>query len=242
MKKEADIMGMGVRVEIVDTVNEQDIEEVFEYLRGVDAQFSPYKSTSEVEKINRGKIEEAEYSREMRHVLDLAEQTKQETNGYFDVWNEGRLDPSGIVKGYAIWESAKLLKKTYENFSVEIAGDAQVCGSKSGQKWKVGVKNPFNPEEIIKVFELTDRGIATSGNYARGEHIYDPVVGKKANEIASVTVIGPNAYEADRMATAAFAMGEKGIEFIEQLDGFEGYMVKKDKTAVMTSGIDDYLN
>ena len=62
-----------------------------------------------------------------------------------------------------------------------------------------------------------------------------------AAEIASISVIGPNVYEADRFATAAFAMGEKGIEFIEGLKGFEGYMIKNNQIAVMTSGFKKYL-
>lgn len=50
-----------------------------------------------------------------------------------------------------------------------------------------------------------------------------------------MTVIGPNIYEADRFATACFAMGEKGIYFIEQLSGFEGYLIDNNKIATLTS-------
>jgi len=56
------------------------------------------------------------------------------------------------------------------------------------------------------VVYVTDEGIATSGTYLRGEHIYNPKTGEAASEIVSLTVIGPNIYEADRFATAAFAM------------------------------------
>ncbi len=66
-------------------------------------------------------------------------------------------------------------------------------------------------------------------------HGHAPALG-----VASVTVIGPDVYEADRFATAAFAMGERGIRFLESLDGFEGYMIDNDGIATMTTGFVRY--
>jgi thiamine biosynthesis lipoprotein len=60
-------------------------------------------------------------------------------------------------------------------------------------------------------------------------------------DIVSLTVIGPNVYEADRFATAAFAMGKRGIYFIEQLPGFEGYMIDAAARATFTSGFERYV-
>ena len=59
-------------------------------------------------------------------------------------------------------------------------------------------------------------------------------------EILSLTVVGPNIYEADRFATAAFAMQREGINFIENLNGFEGYSIDKNGTATMTSNFEKY--
>ncbi len=60
------------------------------------------------------------------------------------------------------------------------------------------------------------------------------------DDVKSLTVIGPDIYEADRFATAAFAMGRGGIDFIESLEGFEGYMIDASKTATFTSGFGRY--
>jgi thiamine biosynthesis lipoprotein len=180
----------------------------------------------------------------MKKILKLCEETKKETNGYFDINLNGILDPSGLVKGYAIFQGSLMLKnKGFRNFYVEIAGDIQVFGkNENRENWKVGIQNPFNLNEIVKVVKLSNKGIATSGIYRRGGHIYNPKEKTTASEIASISVIGPNIYEADRFATVAFAMGEKGIEFIEKLKGFEGYMIKKDRQAILTSGFEDYIN
>jgi thiamine biosynthesis lipoprotein len=243
MKKQAVIMGMPVTVNVVDkNVTDEDINEVFSYFHYIDGKFSTYKKNSEISQINSGKLKKFQYSSEMKKILFLSEKTKKETNGYFDIHINGILDPSGIVKGYAIFEAAKALKdRGFKNFYVEIAGDIQVYGkNEKNELWKVGIQNPFNLDEIIKAVKLKDKGIATSGTYIRGKHIFNPKEKKAAKQVTSISVIGPNVYEADRFATAAFAMGEKGIEFIEKLKGFEGYMIQNDHKAVYTSEFKNY--
>ena len=94
----------------------------------------------------------------------------------------------------------------------------------------------------MKVLAVTDKGIATSGTAIRGQHIYDPHhPDTPLQDIVSLTVIGPNVYEADRFATAAFAMGKRGIYFIERLPGFEGYMIDASARATFTSGFERYV-
>jgi FAD:protein FMN transferase len=66
--------------------------------------------------------------------------------------------------------------------------------------------------------------------------------GKPVQSIVSLTVVGPNVYEADRFATAAFAMDSAGIHFIEELDGFEGYMIDHAGMAMYTSGFERYVS
>jgi len=244
MKKEAIIMAMPVKINVIDSqVKDEDIEDIFTYLRNMDEKFSTFKETSETKRINQGELFEENYSKEMKKVLALCEQTKKETNGYFDPFIKGKFDPAGIVKGLAIYESSKILRqKGLKNFYIEIAGDIQVNGkNEKNEKWKIGIENPFNRKEIIKVAELSDRGIATSGTYINGKHIFDPVNQKDADDIVSITVIGPNVYEADRFATAAFAMGQAGIKFLEDKSGLEGYMITKDKKAYCTTNFNQYL-
>lgn len=236
-------MGMPVTVSIMDkNVKVGDINGIFSYFIKIDKKFSTYKKDSEIEKINRGELEKTKYSLEMKKILNLSKKTKRETRGYFDIKINNKLDPSGMVKGYAIHQACLMLSgKGYKNFYVEIGGDIEAVGKINGRNWQVGIENPFNRKEIIKVVNLSNLGIATSGTYIRGHHIFNPINNEVANKIASITVIGPNVYEADRFATAAFAMGEKGIDFIENLEGFEGYLVTKDKKGIMTSGFNKYL-
>lgn len=236
-------MGMPVTVEIVGAdTSARDL--VFDYFRTIDERFSTYKTTSEVSRINAGTHPHSAYSPEMREVLALAESTKKATSGYFDVYTPGgALDPSGLVKGWAVNNAAKLIRAGgHEHFWVDAGGDVQTGGTnEQGDEWSVGIRNPFNGNEIVKVVYPRGRGVATSGTYIRGQHIWDPHTKKAvSSDMVSLTVIGPDVYEADRFATAAFAMGNSGIQFIESLSGFEGYAIDKNAQATMTGGFPAY--
>lgn len=237
------IMGMPIAIEIVDkNISLDDFEKVFDYFIYVEGKFSTYKTTSETSAINQGLIKESEYSQEMKEVISLCNETARLTNGYFTtVAVDMSFDPLGLVKGWAINKASKILLDIgFKNFYIEAGGDIQTYGFNSENKlWQVGIRNPFNREEIIKILELSGQGIATSGTYARGQHIINPLDPKKAiTEIVALTVVGPNIYEADRFATAAFAMGKSGINFIENLVGFEGYMIDEKGIATYTSGFE----
>jgi FAD:protein FMN transferase len=245
MKEAHLLMGMPITLEVIDAaVTQDDLDSIFAYFEQIDATFSTYKETSEISQINRGELLPAHASRAMQTVLALSEQTKIETDGYFDIQCEdGGYDPSGIVKGWAIHNAAQMLKDAgLRNFYVDAGGDIQVAGLKDGHPWRVGIRNPFDRREHVKILALTDQGVATSGTAIRGQHIYDPYHrAKPLLDIASITIIGPNVYEADRFATAAFAMGRKGIQFIERLAGFEGYMIDAQARATFTSGFERYV-
>jgi thiamine biosynthesis lipoprotein len=234
------LMGMPISVNIVEEASAGLVEEVFAHFASVDARFSPFKPESEISIFNLGRLAVSDLSPEMREVFAIADRTKAETHGYFDIRRpDGRVDPSGIVKGWAIRDAARLIAKAgVANFFVEAGGDIQALGKNAaGEDWVFGIRNPFDAHEIIKAVAPRGRGIATSGSYVRDQHIYNPHRPSRTIEgIVSLTVIGPDVLEADRFATAAFAMGETGIHFIEAQPGLEGYVVAATGVATQTSG------
>jgi thiamine biosynthesis lipoprotein len=244
MKKTKIIMGMPITIEVVSGATNAIIESVFNYFKKIDRQFSTYKPSSEISKINKG-LPRKEWSEDMISVLKLCQETKDITGGYFDIERNGKIDPSGLVKGWAIYNGSKiLLAKGIKNFYIEAGGDIQVSGTNADKKpWVVGIRSPFNIDEIIKVVQLDNQGMATSGSYMRGQHIYNPhQVDQEITDVKSLSVIASNVYEADRFATAAFAMGKKGIKFIEETPELEGYMVDDKKIATYTSGFERYVS
>lgn len=218
------------------------LERVFQHFQEIDERFSTYNSESEISRINRGEIDPSQYSPLMQEVFSLSQETKKETDGYFDIRSlDGSIDPSGLVKGWAISKAAQLIRDLgYVNFWVEAGGDMQVGGhNEEGNPWRVGIRNPFNVNEIVKVIELSNAGIATSGTYIRGEHIYDPHTKSPAPRVlASITVVASDVYDADRFATAAFAMGKRGVEFVAAIKGLEVFAIDFDKRTTSTPGFE----
>src|SRR4051812_40331519 len=125
MRKTKIIMGMPIALDIAHARGRELGETVFSYFNAVDRRFSTYKEDSEISRINRGEFIQEQWSEEMREVLALAEQTKRETSGYFDIRRpDGLLDPSGVVKGWAILNAARmLLRADARDFYIDAGGD-----------------------------------------------------------------------------------------------------------------------
>jgi thiamine biosynthesis lipoprotein len=234
-------MGMPISLEVVGEA-EDAVERVFEYLREVDETFSTFKPGSVISRINRGELQPAAAPAEVRQVLADCEVMRRRTDGYFDIRRGKGIDPSGLVKGWSIGEAAKLLAlEGAHNFCLEAGGDIVVRGmNPDGKEWHVGIRNPRQRDEIVKVLKLTGMAVATSGTYERGEHIYDPHTGKAATTWLSLTVVGPDIVTADVFATAACAMGPGGPVWVAK-QGLECYTIGHDERAVFTPGLERFL-
>jgi len=232
MRRVETVMGTTATVEIADPLPAARLaelaDEVFAFLREVDARFSTFRADSEVSRLNAG--DRFEPSPVLREVLARCTALWQQTNGYFDVYATGRLDPSGFVKGWAVQvASDRLLAAGAANHCVDAGGDVRVRGrSPSGQPWRVGIRHPFARDAVCGVLAGTDLAVATSGVYERGPHVLDPFTGTAARGLRSVTVVGPDLGEADALATAALAMGPAGIAWLSTLDVYTSAVVTDD--------------
>jgi thiamine biosynthesis lipoprotein len=100
----------------------------------------------------------------------------------------------------------------------------------------VGVRHPEHADKLCTVLELTDGAVATSARYERGDHITDGRTGLPATGLLSMTVVAATLTEADSVATAAFAMGVKGIEWAAALPGCEVFAVDAGGHVLRTEG------
>jgi thiamine biosynthesis lipoprotein len=235
------IMGMPVVVDIRDeAVDEAILERMFYGLRLADATFSTYKEESEISRINRGDLALADAHPDVRAVLDRCEALRIETDGYFDVRAAATdaIDPSGLVKGWAVDRAAALLDECgVQNYAVNIAGDMRLRGRAVPEPhWSVGIQHPLESESIAAVVVANDLAIATSGAYARGEHVIDPHTRRPPVGVLSVTIVGPELATADAYATAAFAMGEAGVRWSAQLREYEAMTILSDERMLSTPG------
>jgi FAD:protein FMN transferase len=206
------------------------LDRAFAWLHWVDATFSTYRRDSDVSRLVRGEVELAGCAPEVGAVLRRCEELEAETDGYFSAYAAGALDPSGLVKGWAIGAASALLSSAgLGDHCVNGGGDVQCAGSASaGQPWRIGIAHPIERELLAGIVVGTDVGVATSGRAERGQHIVDPHTGSPATGLVSVTVAGPGVATADAYATAAFAMGGSAVDWIATRPGYTALIVFAD--------------
>lgn len=242
------IMGTAIVIDLADSlVDAAALESAFDHFRDIDARFSTFKADSEISRLARGDVDAQECSADVRAVLAMCEQARALSDGYFDVryqGAQGTLDPSGLVKGWSVEGASQILDAAGGvNYCINAGGDVLARGdAEPGTPWRIGVRNPWDAQTIACVVSAHDLAIATSGAYERGQHVIVPQTGRPPEGIASMTVIGPDLTWADTWATAAFAMGVRGVEWVaRELDGYEACAISTDRHLVMSAGFERFM-
>ncbi len=240
MRRVEMIMGTAITIEVLAPEPPGPaagaVSAAFVWFESVDRQFSTYRDDSEVSRLRRGEV--AEVSEVMRTVLNRCEDLRARTNGYFDAYATGSLDPSGFVKGWSVQvASDRLAEAGLPNHFINAGGDVRVRGhGPDGSPWRIGIAHPWQQRKVAWVVAGTDLAIATSGTYERGQHVLDPFSGRPAATLRSVTVTGPDLGAADAYATAAVAMGRPGLDWLASLSGYEAAVVTEDAQAFRSDG------
>jgi thiamine biosynthesis lipoprotein len=237
-------MGMPVTIDVCDPASTpESLDRAFEWLGLVDRMFSTYLPDSEISRLNRGELALADADPAVRSVLRRCEALREETAGYFDAEacsTDGGVDPSGLVKGWAVAGAGRVLERGgVRNFSINAGGDVLVRGrAPQGGRWRIGIQHPLDRGAVAAVVGVTNVGVATSGAYERGDHIVDPHRGSPPEHVLSVTVIGPSLPSADVYATAAFAMGRDAAAWCATLSGYDAMVITDDLRVLSTGGFE----
>ncbi len=154
------------------------------------------------------------------------------------------VDLSGWAKGYAADRVATVLEEhELQDYLVEIGGELRASGSNAdGLKWAVAIEKPVRDERVPQVvLNLTDCGIATSGDYRnffdyqgnRYSHTIDARSGRPvAHALAAVTVIHDSAAFADAMATALLVLGPEAGPALAQEWGVAAYFLVRSESGL----------
>ncbi|WP_406203890.1 FAD:protein FMN transferase [Streptomyces decoyicus] len=212
------------------------------WLHRVDEVFSTYRPGSQISRLGRGELTERQCDPEVAEVLELCRAAARSSNGWFSATPGGRLDPSAVVKGWAVERASQLLYDAgARHHSVNGGGDIQTRGEAApGRPWQIGIAHPLCPGDLTTVVTGRDLAVATSGTAERGPHILDPHTGRPATDLASITLVGRHLTEVDTLATAAFAMGDASREWLRSLDGIEAFAVTADAQAWWTPNFAAY--
>lgn len=208
---------------------------VVQTLREIDLVFSTYRPDSVVSRLGRSAIELADCPAEVREVLALGERAAVDSGGAFSVRLPGsdgrvRLDPSGVVKGWAVDRAARHLDSLAGTDYCLSAGGDMLCRTvrPGAGPWRIGIEDPADPARVLAVVPVFDGGVATSGTTHRGAHLIDARTGATPDAVASVTVIAATVTDADIDATAAYAHGPRAAAWLEGRPGRSGLVVWQD--------------
>ena len=152
----------------------------------------------------------------------------------------------GIATGVIIDRGvATLRRRGFDNVLVDVGGDIMLSGEHAaGVPWRVGIRNPRPGVAILARFEASNRAVATSGDYMHPftpdlaqHHIVDPRTGYSPTELASTTIIAPDAATADALSTLTLVLGaRRACDLLTALPDCEGYFVAKDGAVTRTGG------
>lgn len=185
-------------------------------LREADRVFSTHRADSVVSRLDRGELDERDCPPEVHEVLAIGEAARRDSEGAFDVRRDGRLDPSGVVKGWAVERAAAPLRALPDTDFCLSAGGDLTCRTlhPDDAPWRIGVEDPRDPRRLVAVVPVRTGAVASSGAAHRGAHVVDARTGLAPAGLGSVTVIAPSLTDADVDATAAYALGSDAARWL----------------------------
>lgn len=224
------------------------VEAACDELDRLDSIFSTWKPESPLSRLRREEIELGDAPGEIAEALELCRDAKALSRGLFDPWAmPGGVDPTGLVKGWAIERCVAVLGSAGVRAGVVNGGGDLACFGEGYERWRVGIRHPWRSDGLACIVELrAGQALATSGRYERGDHLIDPFFsgepgggtqhGGQDALVASASVTGPSLAMADALATAMCVGSNGALRLLSSLDGYEGYRILADGTEESTPG------
>ncbi len=160
-----------------------------------------------------------------------------------DLW----LTLDGIVQGYAADRVISVLKSNgIKKALVNIGGEIKVIG----EDWKIGIKHPRIPEQLIEKLNVGNVSIATSGDYEkyfemngkRYHHLIDPETSYPSNKNMSVTVISENCALADALSTGFFSLDADTIlNIVKSMPYISVYIIDANGSVFYSKNFEKFL-
>lgn len=164
--------------------------------------------------------------------------------------NNLNIDLGSISKGYTTKIVGEYLNSIGLNkYLINAGGNVLAGTSYKKDKYKIGLENPNNPNDIFKIINIENKAVITSGGYnryyeyngIRYHHIIDPNTLFPANNMKSVTAITSDSAYGDFLSTYLFLLPvEEGMEYVNKLEDVEAIWYLNDDTIKTSKGIDKY--
>lgn len=198
---------------------------------------------------NMTQLPDPETARAAVRLIDYRNVMLDETESTVMLKEKGmRIGFGGIGKGYAADKAkALLVQEGVQSGIVNASGDLVTWGLQANQQpWTIGIAHPDDARTPFSWLNISDRAIATSGNYEKYvliggkkySHTINPKTGMPVSGIKSVTIISPYAEIADAMATPVMVMGVKaGLNLVNQIQHLACIIVDDNNQIYSTKNI-----
>jgi thiamine biosynthesis lipoprotein len=213
--------------------------QVLDELRRVGKVFSSYRMDSHAGRLHRDDIGVTHWTPETAEVLALGEAAERDTNGAFSIRRIDHgghpvLDPTGVVKGWAVDRAAAALRALPDTDFCLSAGGDLICRTinPDGLPWRIGIEDPTDPRRILAVLPVHTGAVATSGATHRGNQRADARADRAPAAIASVTVVAQSPAWAHIDATAAHAHGYNAANWLRARPGRTALIVWDDGSTI----------
>jgi thiamine biosynthesis lipoprotein len=152
---------------------------------------------------------------------------------------------NGIAQGYAADAAMRVLRAHGIEHALVDAGEFSARGTNAKRNaWSIGIQHPREREAFAALARLENRCLATSGDYETAfsedfsqHHIVNPHTGRSPEELASVSVLAPDAMTADALSTALFVLGaERGQELLREFPATDALIITKNGRHIATRG------
>ncbi len=155
-----------------------------------------------------------------------------------------QLDMGAVAKGYIADKVADTFRKSgIKKAIIDLGGNVVLIG-----EYKVGIRDPFNPDEVFATITVKDKSAVTSGAYQRYfeyegkryHHIIDPRTGYPSDSgIASVTVISPSSMQADALSTSIFILGKDSIFLCDEFPDTDAIIIMENGEVITTENFEE---
>lgn len=158
-----------------------------------------------------------------------------------------RVDLGGIAK-LPILEAGMQVLKRYgiANAMLNGGGDVLVSGQLDGRDWRVGLRDPRAPEQLLGKLSLSEGFVAASGDYERFfmrdgrryHHILDPKTGQPTTGPHGVVLVGRDSTAINGLGAAIMVAGaDIGRSLLAPLAGVYALIVERNQGVWLSPGM-----
>jgi len=157
-----------------------------------------------------------------------------------------RIDLGGIAKLYILRAGVETLARGAGRALVNGGGDVAAWTEEGSRPWRVGVRDPRDPDKLAGVVEVSRGFVASSGDYeryferdgVRYHHILDPRTGRPARGARGVTLVAERLEDVDGLGVAIMVRGQEEAERLAaQTPGLDILVVDGDGRLWLSAGM-----